>query len=165
MKKFLIFFSFCILMATSPVYAKNIYHGIDIDEIYNASDWNSKEEIKQLIDNYMLLKKIKNKFSNCPNTMPDITVCYDEINQQLLQNFYIDFEEKWKDYNNYKISMHKAYSIPCQRIKIIGVGGEICHTNVQNRVIKSLEEYTKTQIFYMDNLLNQYFSFLQNAKL
>ena len=33
MKKFLIFFSFCIFMTISSVYANNIYHGIDIDEI------------------------------------------------------------------------------------------------------------------------------------
>ena len=164
MKKFLIFLIFCIFMKISSVYANNLYHGINIDEIYNSSDWNNKEDIKNIVDNYILLKKIKNKFSNCSNIIPDSTVCYDEINEQLIQNFYIDFEKKLNDYNNYKISMLKVYSIPCQHIKIIGVSGEICHIDAQSHVAEKLKEYTKTHIFYIDNILNQYFVFLQNIK-
>ncbi len=165
MKKFLIFFSFFIFIKTSSVCANNTYHGIDIDEIYNTSDWNSKEDIKNLIDNYILLTKLKNKFSNCPINTPDSIACYDEINKQLLQNFYIDFEENLNDYNNYKTAILKSYSILCKRIKIIGTSGEICHINTQSNVAKDLKKYTKTHIFYLDNILNQYFPFLQNVKL
>ena len=32
-----------------------LYHGIDIDDIYAKSDWNSKDEIKDIIDDYSLL--------------------------------------------------------------------------------------------------------------
>ena len=38
-----------------------VYHGIDIDDVYKSSEWNSKNEIKQLIDDYFLsYPKIKN---------------------------------------------------------------------------------------------------------
>ena len=165
MKKFIIFFSFCIFMKISFAYANNLYYGIDIDEIYNTSEWNSKEDIKSLIDNYILLKTIKNKFSNCPDSIPDNIVCYDEINHQILQNYYIDFEENWNDYNNYRSAIQKSYSILCQRIKIIGTSGEICHINAQSNVAKNLKEYTKTHILYIDNILSHNFQFLQNIKL
>lgn len=165
MKKFLIFFSFFIFIKTSSVYANNTYHGIDIDEIYNTSDWNSKNEIKNLIDNYILLTKLKNKFSNCPINTPDSIACYDEINQKLLQHFYMDFDENLTDYNNYRITLTKAYLIPCQRIKMIGISGKMCHIDAQNLVAKKLKEYTKTHIYHIDNILSQYFSFLHSIKL
>ena len=165
MKKFLIFFSFLFILNIQLVKANNLYHGIDIDEIYSTSDWNSKIEIKNLIDNYILLTKLKNKFSNCPVNIPNSTTCYDEINQKLLQHFYMDFEENLTEYNNYRTALQKAYLIPCQRIKMIGISGKICHIDAQNNIAKNLKEYTKTHIYHIDNILSQYFQFLQNGKL
>lgn len=32
-----------------------LYHGIDIDAVYESSDWSSKEKIKELIDDYIFI--------------------------------------------------------------------------------------------------------------
>ena len=83
MKKFLIFFAFCIFLKTSFVYANNIYHSIDIDEIYNSSDWNSKEEIKNLIDDYILLHQYEDELNTCNNNK--LESCYDNLAKNIMK--------------------------------------------------------------------------------
>ena len=65
MKKKLFVFAFCLFIQISTSQAKNLYYGIDVDEIYNNGDWSHKEDITQLIDSYILLQKIKKDFTSC----------------------------------------------------------------------------------------------------
>lgn len=49
LKKFILILILCLWCLINNVQAK-LYHGIDIDDIYTKSDWNSKDEIKDIID-------------------------------------------------------------------------------------------------------------------
>ena len=53
MKKFILILGLCLAFSVNV--RAELYHGIDIDEIYNSSDWSSKDKIKELIDDYTLL--------------------------------------------------------------------------------------------------------------
>ncbi len=82
-----------------------VYHGIDIDEIYETSEWNSKEEIKNLIDDYTLLLQYQDEFNNCPNLLPDNLKCYDKIAEKIVTNLYIYPEYNVKQYKQLKKSI------------------------------------------------------------
>ena len=52
MRKYIIIIGvFLALVANARA---ELYHGIDIDAVYNSSDWSSKEKIKEIIDDYTL---------------------------------------------------------------------------------------------------------------
>lgn len=48
MKKVLLILVVRLILINSAM--AEIYHGIDIDEVFATSDWNSKDEIKDIID-------------------------------------------------------------------------------------------------------------------
>ena len=54
MKKFILILAVFLGCTINNVQAK-LYHGIDIDDVFAKSDWNSKDEIKDIIDDYSLL--------------------------------------------------------------------------------------------------------------
>ena len=154
MKKFLIVFSFCIFMKASFVYANNTYHGIDIDDIYNSSDWNSKEEIKNLVDDYVLLHQYENKLNTCNNNK--LESCYDDIAQNIINHFCTYPENEIKEYNEFKENSLKFYtSIACTD-KNIGVSGNLCyidglpyHRETMNLLIKNLIKNHKEKILFI----------------
>ena len=67
MKKFILILTFCLWCLISNVQAK-LYHGIDIDDIFAKSDWNSKDEIKGIIDDYTLLLQYNSELSQCADS-------------------------------------------------------------------------------------------------
>lgn len=154
MKKFLIFFSFLFAMNISFVYANDIYHGIDIDEIYNTSDWNSKNEIKNLIDSYILLLQYEDKLNTCNNNK--LESCYDDITQNIINHFCIYPENEIKEYTVFKESSLNFYtSIACND-KNIGVSGKLCyidglpyHRKTMNLLIKNIIKNHKEKILFI----------------
>ena len=154
MKKFLIFFAFCIFLKTSFVYANDIYHSIDIDEIYNSSDWNSKEEIKNLIDDYILLHQYEDELNTCNNNK--LESCYDNLAKNIINHFCLYPENEIKKYNEIKENSLKFYtSIACTD-KNIGVSGNLCYTDglpyhreIINLLIKNLIKNHKEKILFI----------------
>ena len=71
MKKFIIIFGICFLFGARYVQAE-LYHGNDVDMLYQYGDFRSTEEIKKMIDNYMKLDIAydpkKNTVSNVINS-------------------------------------------------------------------------------------------------
>ena len=53
MKRFILFLVFACLFSLNV--KAGIYHGIDIDNVFEKSDWSNKEKIKEVIDDYALL--------------------------------------------------------------------------------------------------------------
>ena len=53
-----------ILLLSFKVNAQ-ILHGINIDEIYNKSDWNSKGEIVAIVEDYGLMLNYQKNLENC----------------------------------------------------------------------------------------------------
>lgn len=164
MKKNLFFFAFCLFIQISTLQAKNLYHGIDVDEIYNSGDWKHKEDITQLIDSYMLLQKTKKDFATCPQEIPDNTICYDNITKQLLQNFYKDFNKNWEIYTQFKIQAEKNYAIPFCENKFSGIGGNMCDIDTQIRTADVLKNYTTTLLHSTEKFFDDYYSFLHDYK-
>ena len=153
MKKFLIFFSFVFILNIQFVKASNLYHGIDIDEIYNSSDWSSKEKIKNLVDDYMLLHQYEDKLNTCNNNLES---CYDDIAQNIINHFCTYPENEIKEYNEFKENSLKFYtSIACTD-KNIGVSGNLCyidglpyHRKTMNLLIKNLIKNHKEKILFI----------------
>ena len=153
MKKFLIFFSFVFILNIQFVKASNLYHGIDIDEIYNSSDWSSKEKIKNLVDDYMLLHQYEDKLNTCNNNLES---CYDDIAQNIINHFCTYPENEIKEYNEFKENSLKFYtSIACTD-KNIGVSGNLCyidglpyHRKTMNLLIKNLIKNYKEKILFI----------------
>ena len=56
---------FTILLSSYTNANADIYHGIDIDAVYNSSDWSSKSKIREIIDDYTLTLHYKNKLNQC----------------------------------------------------------------------------------------------------
>lgn len=75
--KNLIFILSLIFIFTSDVYAE-IYHGIDIDSVYENGDWSSKNYIKSIIDDNTLLLQYEQELKNCSYTQNSMD-CYDSI--------------------------------------------------------------------------------------
>ena len=76
-----------ILLNICVANAKEVIHGIDIDEVYNNGDWSSKEYIKQLINDYTLFIELKKQLNECTTNQSDQANCIDTITQKILQNF------------------------------------------------------------------------------
>ena len=56
MKRFVFIFTLTMLFSLNV--CAETYHGIDIDKVYSQSDWSSKDKIKEIIDDYKLLRHI-----------------------------------------------------------------------------------------------------------
>ena len=86
MKKLLWIVSALIILNTSV--KAEIYHGIDIDMVYESSDWNSKEDIKKIIDDYTLLLQYQKELDNCPIELSEILECYDRVAKKIIKHFF-----------------------------------------------------------------------------
>ena len=80
-----------VLIAIHGAYARELYHGIDIDDIYGNGDWDKKESIYQIIDDFGLFLELQQEFKECSTELPDSINCYDRITEKILKNFLIIF--------------------------------------------------------------------------
>ena len=164
MKKIFLILSW-ILLTTNTAYADDLYHGIDIDKIYNNGDWSSKKQIKQVIDDYGLFLNLQEQFKNCPNELPDSINCYDNINKNILQNFYTDFSIHWTDYLNFKKATEKACMIPFCSDKFSGRGGSMCYIDGQLCTTKIIKNYVQTLFEAIKNIFSTNYTFTQDYKI
>ena len=164
MKKKLFVFAFFLFIQISTSQAKNLYYGIDVDEIYNNGDWSHKEDITQLIDSYILLQKIKKDFTSCPQEIPDSTICYENITKYLLQNFYKNFDTDWENYLQFKALAEKIYAVIFCENKFSDIGGTMCDIDTQIRVADVLRDYTTTLLHSTEKFFDDYHYFLHNCK-
>ena len=106
MKKVALIFTLTLLFSFN-VYAE-IYHGIDIDKVYDQSDWSSKDKIKELIDDYSLLLTYQEEFNACPKQYNKIFSCYDKITEKILRNLYVYPNNTIKTYQEFRKILLKA---------------------------------------------------------
>ena len=106
MKKVLLFLGVWLIGINSAV--AEIYHGIDIDEVFATSDWNSKDEIKDIIDDYTLILKYNKDLTECRNTYK--IDCLNELTKKIMAHFYsFNYETNLKNYNNFNINEVKKF--------------------------------------------------------
>ncbi|MBR1601619.1 MAG: hypothetical protein IJ677_08610 [Alphaproteobacteria bacterium] len=115
MKKFILILGLFLSFSASAW--AELYHGIDIDEVYNSSDWSSTDKIKELIDDYTLLLQYQEEFNNCPDVLPDVLGCYDKVAEKIVTNLF-------------KIALADAYGIKNCRNKYAWPSGRMCELDI-----------------------------------
>lgn len=157
MKK-IIFLGLLALLSVRIAYGKEIINGIDIDNVYSSSDWNNKEEIKQIIKDYELLLQFRKKLASCN----DFT-CLDNIAKQIIYNFYpSSAEQNFVSYQTYSQAVFNAYSIINCLDKYNGPN-TICSQITQTEAFEIMKQYCEKLLKQPENHLNT-FTFLTKYK-
>ncbi len=153
-----------LLLAFSASTQAEIYHGIDIDAIYNNSDWSSKNKIKEIIDDYTLLLQYQKEFETCSVEKPEVFDCYDKVAEKIINHFYTgNMDDNLKDYNNYVKATSSAYGIVYCLNKYNVPSGTMCKQENQANTWKFVEHYINALLQSIEQILSQY-SFIQNYK-
>lgn len=138
-----------------------VYHGIDIDDVYKSSEWNSKNEIKQLIDDYTLLLQYQNELNNCPYLLPDVLDCYDKVAKKIITNLYVQPEYNLENYRQLKKALSDAYELKNCRNKYAWPSGNICVLDSDSNVSHMLAEYIQDLINFCKEKMIKYSSILE----
>ncbi len=145
MKKFALILGVFLIFSTSA--KAEIYHGIDIDEVYKSSDWSSKEKIKEIIDDYTLLLQYQGELDRCTDIYT--LDCLNDVSEKILLRFYShNFKDNVDGYHNYVKATYSAYGILYCLNKYNIPPGTMC--NQEN--FGTTFEIVKT---YIQNLITQ----------
>ncbi len=135
MKKVLFVCVLSFLIYATGVKAE-IYHGIDINDVYAKSDWSSKEKIKDIIDDYALLTQYQKELSLCAENSQQFD-CADTLADKVMKTFYNhNLESNMISYNNYVKATLSAYGVVYCLNKYATPAGTVCE---QENMAKSKE--------------------------
>lgn len=161
MKKFALILGM-VLSLIANAWAE-VYHGIDIDAVYESSDWSSKEKIKEIIDDYTLLLQYQREFDNCPDELPEVLKCYDKVAEKIVTNLYTYPENNMAQYNQLKKALSDAYGLKNCRNKYAWPAGQMCEldrmsdmSNVLKKYIQDLMDFSKEKMFKYSSILEEY---------
>ena len=161
MKKFVFVLSLLVFFSLNA--QAEIYHGIDIDAVYKSSDWNNKEEIKELIDDYTLLLQYQKELDNCPIELPEVLGCYDKVAEKVITNLYVQSEYNVENYNQLRKALSEAYGLKNCRNKYNWPAGSICEIDTMSEMrnmlkmyIQDLLDFSKEKMFSYSSVLEKY---------
>ena len=161
MRKFIFILGLCLILGTRT--NAEIYHGIDIDYIYEHNDWSSKEDIKHLIDDYTLLLQYQEEFNKCPDVLPDVLGCYDKVAEKIVTDLYVYPEHNINEYKQLKKALSDAYGLKNCRNKYAWPSGNICEidraadlSDALKKYIQDLIDFSKEQMFTYSSILEEY---------
>lgn len=150
-------------LAFSATAWAEIYHGVDIDTIYNSSDWSGKDKIKEIIDDYIFLQQHKSSLQECLETA-DKTECMDNVAEDVIRHFYNhNVNENLNNYYTFKKSVFAAYGIIYCLNKYQTPSGTMCN---QENIAKSqniVEQYINDLLQNAEQILNKY-NFVSDVK-
>ena len=153
----------CVCLSFSSAFADEVIHGINVDKIFAESDWNSKEDIRNVINDYTLLLEYQKEFDACPDLLPDVLACHDKVAEKIVTNLYVYPEDNLQDYKNLKKALSGAYGMKNCRTKYTGPGGEICRVDTMSDVddiltkyIQELLDTTKENLMHFYQMLKEY---------
>jgi hypothetical protein len=162
MRKFVLIFGMVLSLCINA--QAELYHGIDIDAIYESSDWSSKEDIRKIIDDYTLLLQYQKELNNCPIELPDVLECYDNVAEKIIKHFYVgDIDINLENYNNYIKATFASYGIVYCLNKYRIPSGSMCNQEAMGKTWKIIEQYNKDLLQSVEQILNGY-SFLKDYK-
>ncbi len=161
MKKLVLILELCLTLSTNAW--AEVYHGIDIDAIYESSDWNSKDDIKQLINDYTLLLQYQKKLYLCSKEVEKLS-CIDTLTENIIKNFYnYNLEQNLNNYHNYVKSTLAVYGIVYCLNKYRTPSGSMCNQETLGKTWKIIEQYDKDLLQSVEKILNGY-NFLKEYK-
>ena len=162
MKKFALILGVFLIFSISA--KAEIYHGIDIDEVYKSSDWSSKEKIKEIIDDYTLILQYQEELDRCVEVLPDVLGCYDNVAEKIITNLYVYPEHNVNEYRQLKQALSDAYGLKDCRNKYAWPSGNICEIDRAADLSDALKKYIQDLIdFSKEKMLNS-FIFLKEYK-
>ncbi len=152
-----------MFLFVEPTAKAEIYHGIDIDAVYTSSDWNSKEDIIKLIDDYTLLLQFENKSHLCSNEAKKLH-CMDKLVEDIITHFYVgDAANNLNNYHNYIRAASTAYGAIYCLNKYSVPAGTMCHQENSAHTLKITEEYINEMLQQIRQIISEY-SFIQSYK-
>ena len=134
-----------------------VYHGIDIDAVYNSSDWDSKESIREIIDDYTLLLQYQEELDNCPIELPEVLDCYDKVAEKIVTNLYVYPEHNVEQYKQLKEALSDAYGLKNCRNKYAWPSGHICDIDSDSELSDALKKYIQDLIDKCKNEMKFYY--------
>ena len=150
MKKFVLILSLFMFLGASA--KAEVYHGIDIDAIYKSSDWNNKEEIKELIDDYTLLLQYQKELDNCADFD-----CLDSISEKIMQRFYShNLDDNLTNYHNYVKSTFAAYGVLYCLNKYNIPSGTMCNQETLGTSFEIIKNYTQSLISQIKQKIDEH---------
>ena len=141
-----------------------LYHGIDIDAIYESSGWSSKEDIRKIIDDYTLLLQYQKELNNCPIELPDVLECYDNVAEKIITNLYVYPENNIEQYKKLKTALSDAYGLKNCRNKYAWPSGNICEIDSDSDLADSLYKYIQDLVNFSKENISSYSAILEKYK-
>ena len=162
MKKLFIITLLCCFISDYS-FANEIIHGIDIDKVYNSSDWSSREHIKSIINDYSLLQKYKQELSLCEKNT-ERQECLDQLAENILTHFYnFNLENNLNMDHDYVKSISAAYGVVYCLNKYMTPSGTMCNQENIGTTWEMVELYIKDLLQSVEHKLLGY-SFLSDFK-
>ena len=168
-KSFLIFFLLgiflCLNVSASEksIDAKEIIHGIDIEQVYSSSDWHSKEQIKTIINDYTLLLKYNQHLTQCSQNEEELN-CINTLAENIITHFYKhNLNKNLNDYHNYVKSTSAAYGVAYCLNKYRTPSGTMCNQETIGKTTEIMEQYVKDLLNSIEQVLLNY-EFIANYK-
>lgn len=152
-----------LLCNISSAYANEIIHGIDVDQIYNSSDWSGKDKIKDIINDYGLLLHYKQNLALCAET-EDKQTCMDTLAEKIIKHFYNhNLDKNLNDYHHYVQSVSAAYGVVYCLNKYQTPSGTMCNQETSGKTQAIVEQYLKDLLHPIEQTLLGY-SFILSYK-
>ena len=162
MKKFVLILGLFSSLCANAL--AEVYHGIDIDAIYESSDWSSKEKIKEIIDDYTLLLQYQKELDNCPIELPDVLGCYDKVAEKIVTNLYVYPKNNVEQYKQLKKALSDAYGLKNCRNKYAWPSGNICEIDSDSDLADSLHKYIQDLLNFSKEKMFIYLPILEEYK-
>ena len=148
MKKFILILAVFLGCTINNVQAK-LYHGIDIDDVFAKSDWNSKDEIKDIIDDYSLLLQYNSELSKCADNHN--LDCLNVLAEKIIKHFYyFNYEANRGNYQNYVKATFSAYGTIYCLNKYNMPSGTMCNQENEAKTTDVITEYVKTLLLQVE---------------
>ena len=161
MRKFVLILGLFLTLGANT--RAEIYYGIDIDVVYENSDWSSKEKIKDIINDYTLLLQYQKKLYLCSKEVESLR-CMDTLTEDIIKNFYnYNLEQNLNNYHNYVKSASAVYGIVYCLNKYRTPSGSMCNQETLGKTWKIIEQYDKDLLQSVEKILNGY-NFLKEYK-
>ncbi|MBE6451714.1 MAG: hypothetical protein E7016_07130 [Alphaproteobacteria bacterium] len=159
MKKIILIFAIFLGLCTNA--NADIYHGIDIDAVYNSSDWSSKDKIKDIIDDYTLTLQYKSKLTQCSKNIERFN-CMDLLAEKVITHFYnYNMETNLQVYHNYVNAIFDAYGVVYCLNKYNVPAGTLCNIDNEGKSALLIEQYINDLILQIQKDIFE-FDFIKN---
>ena len=159
MKKIILVFTIFLSLYTNA--NADIYHGIDIDAVYNSSDWSNKDKIREIIDDYTYTLHYKDQLNHCTKNLERFN-CMDILAEKIITHFY-NYEMKinLQAYHNYVNAIFEAYGTIYCRNKYNIPAGTLCNVENEGKSAKLIEQYLNDLILQIQKNIFE-FDFIKN---